>query len=231
MKSLSAYIFRLSHRRRQGNANADFLYRLPVPPTEKDISGSSALPDPDDFRVYVINACDYTAPLCPTQALAWVDWPHRPILPQAMERMGVVPLRRLLRSWVGNLCRKTSFGHIVLRNLHCVCRVPQAALSGLLAKKSVLFTQLNPGMIHLGLTVLNAREAKLTSNFDRQRPIAPRLSQGCPPWVHSVRRSSTSSEGPVSLITTSALGPPRLRDFTGSFFLTSPDVRSPPNHN
>ena len=49
MKFLSAYNFRLSYRRGQENANADFLSRLPLPPITEDISGASALTDPDDL--------------------------------------------------------------------------------------------------------------------------------------------------------------------------------------
>ena len=46
MEFLSAYNFRLSYRRGQDNANADFLSRLPLPPIAEDISGASALTDP-----------------------------------------------------------------------------------------------------------------------------------------------------------------------------------------
>ena len=65
MAFLSAYTYRLSYRRGRENANTNFLSRLPLPPTVKDISGSSALSDPDDLGVYVIRACDYIAPRCP----------------------------------------------------------------------------------------------------------------------------------------------------------------------
>ena len=40
MKCLSGFNFRLSYRRGQENANADFLSRLPLPPIEEDISGA-----------------------------------------------------------------------------------------------------------------------------------------------------------------------------------------------
>ena len=65
MEFLSAYNYRLSYRRGRDNANADFLPRLPIPPTAEDISGSSALTDPDDLGVYLIRACGYTTPSCP----------------------------------------------------------------------------------------------------------------------------------------------------------------------
>ena len=65
MEFLSAYNFRLSYRRGQDNANADFLSRLPLPPIAEDISGASALTDPDDLGVYLIRACGLTTPTCP----------------------------------------------------------------------------------------------------------------------------------------------------------------------
>ena len=65
MEFLSAYNFRLSHRRGQDNANADFLSRFRLPPIAEDISGASALTDPDDLGVYLIRACGFTTPTCP----------------------------------------------------------------------------------------------------------------------------------------------------------------------
>ena len=65
MEFLSAYNYRLSYRRGRENTNADFLSRLPIPPTTEDISDSSALIDPDDLGVYLICACGYTTPSCP----------------------------------------------------------------------------------------------------------------------------------------------------------------------
>ena len=49
MEFLLACNYRLSYRRGRNNANADLLFRLPIPPTAEDISGSSALTDPDDL--------------------------------------------------------------------------------------------------------------------------------------------------------------------------------------
>ena len=65
MEFLSAYNFRLSYRRGQDNANADFLSRLALPPIAEDISGASALTDPDDLGVYLIHACGFTTATCP----------------------------------------------------------------------------------------------------------------------------------------------------------------------
>ena len=65
MEFLSAYNYRLSYRRGRDNANANFLSRLPIPPIAEDISGSSALTDPEDLGVYLIRACGYTTTSCP----------------------------------------------------------------------------------------------------------------------------------------------------------------------
>ena len=62
---LSAYNFSLSYRRGKDNANADFLSRLPLPPTDEDISGPCALTDPDDLGVYLIRACGLVPSFCP----------------------------------------------------------------------------------------------------------------------------------------------------------------------
>ena len=64
MEYLSAYNYGLSYKRGRKNANADFLSRLPIPPTTEDISGSSALMDPDDLGVYLIRTYGYTTPSC-----------------------------------------------------------------------------------------------------------------------------------------------------------------------
>ena len=69
MEFLSAYNFSLSYRRGQETANAEFLSRLPLPSIEEDISGASALTDPDDLGVYLIRACGFTAPTCPVSGV------------------------------------------------------------------------------------------------------------------------------------------------------------------
>ena len=79
MEFLSDYNYRLSYRRGRGNTNANFLSRLPLPPTVEDISNSSALSDPDDLGVYVIRACDYIAPPCPPRR--WPGWTGHLVLP------------------------------------------------------------------------------------------------------------------------------------------------------
>ena len=72
MEFLSDYNYRLSYRRGREKANADFLSRLPLPPTVEDISGSSALSDPDGLGAYVIRARDYIAPPCPIPGVGLV---------------------------------------------------------------------------------------------------------------------------------------------------------------
>ena len=64
-KFLSAYNFRLTDRRGQENANADFFSRLPLSSIAEDLSSASALTDPDDLGVYLIRACGFTTPACP----------------------------------------------------------------------------------------------------------------------------------------------------------------------
>ena len=83
MEFLSAYSFRLSYRRGQENANADFLSRLPLPPIADDVSGASALTDPDDLGVYLIRACGLTTPSCPVPGVGLgglVPSPDIPVL-------------------------------------------------------------------------------------------------------------------------------------------------------
>ena len=72
MEFLSAYNFRLSYRRGQENANADFLSRLPLLFIEEDISGASALTDPDDLGVYLIRACGFITPSCPVSGVGLI---------------------------------------------------------------------------------------------------------------------------------------------------------------
>ena len=66
--------------------------------------------------------------------------------------------------------------------------------------------------------------AKPNGDLGRQHTVTPGLSHGRPQWVRRVRRSSASSKGFVSLVTASALGPPRLHDPTGSLCLTPPNT-------
>ena len=47
------------------SAYADFLSRLPPPPIADNVSGASALTDPDNRGVYLIRACRLTTPSCP----------------------------------------------------------------------------------------------------------------------------------------------------------------------
>ena len=83
MEFLSVYNFRLSYRRGQEDANADFLSRLPLPPIADDVSGASVLTDPDDLGVYLIRACGLTTPSCPVPGVGLgglVPSPDIPVL-------------------------------------------------------------------------------------------------------------------------------------------------------
>ena len=59
MEFLSVYNYRLPYRRGRKNANADFVSRVPLPPTVEVILGSSALTDPDDLGFYWIRVSGY----------------------------------------------------------------------------------------------------------------------------------------------------------------------------
>ena len=57
--------------------------------------------------------------------------------------------------------------------------------------------------------------AKPKGDIGRRHAVTPGLLHGHPQEGRRVRRSSASSEGSVSLVTASALGPPRLHDPSG----------------
>ena len=101
MEFLSPYNFRLSYRRGQENANTDFLSRLPLLPIKENISGASALTDPDDLGVYLIRACGFTTPACPVPGVGLGG-----LAPSAYHTPDAVlgrlaPLHRILRSRAG----------------------------------------------------------------------------------------------------------------------------------
>ena len=81
MEFLSAYNFRLSYRRGQENANADFLSRLSLPPIADDVSDASAVTDPDDLGVYLIRACGLTTPSCPVPGVGLGGLVPSPYIP------------------------------------------------------------------------------------------------------------------------------------------------------
>ena len=65
------------------SAYADFLSRLPLPPIADNVSGASALTDPDDLGVYLIRACRLTTPSCPVPGVGLgglVPSPDIPVL-------------------------------------------------------------------------------------------------------------------------------------------------------
>ena len=97
MEFLSAYNFRLPYRRGQENANADFLSRLPLPPIVDDVSGASAMTDPDDLGVYLIRACGLTTPSCPVPGVGLGGLVPSPDIPV----LGGLPPSPDIPSWVG----------------------------------------------------------------------------------------------------------------------------------
>ena len=110
MEFLSAYDYRLSYRRGRENANADFLSRFPIPPTTEDISGSSALTDPDDLGVYLIRACGYTSPSYPISGVGLGG-----LTPPSCNNPGTGP-NPFLTPVLGGLHRQeTTFGRTVPR--------------------------------------------------------------------------------------------------------------------
>ena len=90
MEFLSAYNFSLSYRRGKDNANADFLSRLPLPPTNEDISGSCALTDPDDLGIYLIRACGLVPSFCPIPGIGLGGLAPQPRTP-SLALGGLVP--------------------------------------------------------------------------------------------------------------------------------------------
>ena len=65
------------------SAYADFLSRLPLPPIADNVSGASALTDPDDLGVFLIRACRLTTPSCPVPGVGLgglVPSPDIPVL-------------------------------------------------------------------------------------------------------------------------------------------------------
>ena len=109
MEFLSAYNYRLSYRRGRDNANADFLSRLPIPPTAEYILCSSALTDPDDLGVHLIRACGYAAPSCPISGVGLGGLTPSSYSPSTDQNPFPTPVLGGLPS------QKTTFGHNALR--------------------------------------------------------------------------------------------------------------------
>ena len=91
MEFFSAYNFSLSYRRGKDNANADFLSRLPLPPTNEDISGSCTLTDPDDLGVYLIRACGLVPSFCPIPGIGLGGLTPSPPVTPSLALGGLVP--------------------------------------------------------------------------------------------------------------------------------------------
>ena len=96
MEFLSVYNYRLSYRRGRENANADFLSRLPLPSTVEDLSGSSALTDPDEPKSLLDTcACSYTMPFFPIPGVGLSRLAPSPNLVTGTGSNGLSPLPTL----------------------------------------------------------------------------------------------------------------------------------------
>ena len=205
MEFLSAYNFRLSYRRGQDNANADFLSRLPPPPIAEDISGASALTDPDDLGVYLIRACGFTSPTCPVPGvglggLTPSPWhAHDAILggltpPPDTPVLGGLPLTpddfRTHRAPIPPT-------HTTDRPRRASATLPSTPLATYAISAPPQCPTVYPA------------HTKPDRNPRWPCPIAPGLSHRRPRWIRRVRRFCASS---VPHVTASAIGPPRLHD-------------------
>ena len=209
MGLLSAYNFRLSYRRGQENVNADFLSRLPLPPIEEDMSGASALTDPDDLGVYLIRACGFTTPSCPVPGVGLGGLaPSTYHTPDAVLGGLTPPLDTPV---LGGLpLTKDDFRthrapmpptHMTARSRHLYATTLKAPFT----TDAISTHDDAPRPIR--------RTRSQTRDLGWQCPIASGLSHGRPQWVRRVRRFSASS---APYVTASAIGPSRLHKLYGS---------------
>ena len=166
-----------------------------LPPIADDVSGASALTDPDDLGVYLIRTCGLTTRSCPVPGVGLsglVPSPYIPVLgglaPSSdIPVLGGLPLTsddfRTHRAPIPS-------PSATIRPRHPRVTFPQAPYT---------------------TYAVNARD-------DAPRPTRRTRSQtaishGRPQWVRRVRRCSVSSAPHAAA---SALGPPRLHDLPGS---------------
>ena len=183
MEFLSAYNFRLSYRRGQEHANVDFLSRLPLPLIADDVSGASALTDPDNLGVYLIRACGLTTPSCPVPGVGLgglVPSPNIPVLgglapSPDIPVLGGLPLTSDdFRTHLASIPSPSA----TIRPRRPRATFPQAPCT---------------------TYVINARDdaprptRRTRSQTTTLDPIAPRLSHGRLQWVRCVRRCNVSS--------------------------------------
>ena len=216
MKFLSAYNFRLSYRRGQENVNADFLSRLPLPPIEEDISGASALTDPDDLGVYLIRACGFTTPACPVLGVSLGGLTPSPChAPDAV--LGELtpppdsPVLGGLPLTIDDF--RTHRAPMPATHMTARPRCPYVT-----PPKSPYTTY---AISALDETPAYATHTEPNRDLGWQCPIASELSHGRPQWIRRVRRFCTSSAPHVAA---SAIGPPRLHDLYRSSCLDMLDA-------
>ena len=206
MEFLSACNFRLSYRRGQENANADFLSRLPLPPIADDVSGASALTDPDDLGVYLIRACGLTTPSCPVPGVGLG---------------GLVPSPDI--QVLGGLAPSPDIP--VLGGLPLTSddvrthRAPMPSPSATIRPRHPRATFPQAPYTTYAINACDdaprptRRTRSQTAILDGNTPSRSDYRTGRPQWVRRVRRCSVSSAPHVAA---SALGPPRLHDLPGS---------------
>ena len=214
---LSTYNFRLSDRRGQENANTDFLSRLPLPSIKEDISGASALTDPDDLGVYLIRACGFTIPAFPVPGVGLggpTPWPcHAPdavlgglIPPPDSPVLGGLHLTiddfRTHRAPMPPT-------HTTARPRRPYAIPPKAPFT--------IYAISNPRRC----PPAHATHTKPNRDLGWQCPIASGPSHGRPQWVRRVRRFCASSAPHVAA---SAIGPPRLHGLARSSRLDKLDA-------
>ena len=203
MDFFSAYDFRLAYRRRLENANADFLSRLPLPPIEEDISGTSALTDPDDLGVYLIRACGFTAPSCPVPGVGLGGLAPSPCHTPDVVLGGLPPPPD--SPVLGGLpLTKDDFRthRALMLPTHMTAR-PRRPYATLPKAPSATYTI----STHDDVPRSTRGTRSQTAILDGNAPIASGLSHDRPQWVRRVRRFSASS---APHVTASAIGPPRL---------------------
>ena len=215
LEFLSAYNFRLSYRRGQENANADFLSRLPLPPIDEDISGASALTDPDDLGVHLIRARGFTTPACPVPGVGLGELTPSPCHAPDAVLGGLTPppdspvlggLHLAIDDFRTHRAPMPPT-HMTARPRRPYAILPKApfttyAISALDDAPSAHTAHTKPPPAHTVHT-------KPSRDLGWQCPIASGLSHGRPQWVRRVRRFCASSAPHVAA---SAIGPPRLHD-------------------
>ena len=220
MEFLSAYNYRLSYRRGRENANADFLSRLPILPTTEDISGSSALTDPHNLGVYLIGACGYTTSSCPIPGVGLGG-----LTSPCSNNPGTGPNPPPTLVLGGLHLTKDDFRtHRFL--------MPLRRMTG--PTTSPFATSIDGPCLSYAINDQHETPRSNCARHTRSRTATLAGNTPLRPDYRMAARSGfaasaapASYENLVSLVTTSALGPPRLHDPTGSSHLAPPETTTP----